>query len=415
MRITSYCLLLLGLSGCASRTIIRDREYHESTQRINSLQLQEALKKFPTKESTGFITNYEKSWIQFWSNDKKDYSVLHQQARSFDKRNYISLSKEGEQWLFQESSDGYIPSEPEVISNYLLLAQYEMLDGKFAEARVDLKKATEILQKDSHDLSILFDDPSLRMWIGSLWLALGEWSEARVDFRRAFELTRDKRYLSLSELPEPPGEWNLIFWGTSPNWVWDRTRLEPQFSVGLRPNIEGEGNNSESVIYASTSPLFKRHVERLNKLREFALKSNYMTQFISDEAWTATKKTSATLGAASIAATGILLGTGIVVGGLYLLAKLQGDNELSKYLIEGGVAVGSMFYYSAKSLYGEWTEEIAADAKTQEDDRRTYRFVRYFPSWIIINTGHWISSYAEKKQIVSPDGKTKVNLFWRPE
>lgn len=44
---------------------------------------------------------------------------------------------------------------------------------------------------------------------------------------------------------------------------------------------------------------------------------------------------------------------------------------------------------------------------------RGYRFVRYFPNWIIIDRSNWMSSFAIKKQIVSPDGKNKVNLLWR--
>lgn len=65
---------------------------------------------------------------------------LKEQALSFDQRHYISLSKEGEQWLFQESADGYTPSEHEVISNYLLLVQYEIDAGHLEERLCGFKE-----------------------------------------------------------------------------------------------------------------------------------------------------------------------------------------------------------------------------------------------------------------------------------
>ena len=407
-----FIIPLVYIMGCSSSSIIRDKEYSETTQFINRSNLDKAIERFPQKEKNGFITTFEKSWLQYWEGKNKDMTQLKEQALSFDQRHYISLSKEGEQWLFQESADGYIPSEHEVISHYLLLVQYEIDAGHLEEARVDLKKATEILQKDSRQVEMRFDDPSLRLWIATLWIALGEWNEAQVDLRRIYELTQDKSYLFLSERSTPPKDWNLIFWGSTPSWSWLDSQLAPQFLETKKPILSANLEYDSKNYYTSTLPLFKRHVDRLQRLREFALKSNYMTQFISDEALEVTQKSSATIAAGTIATTGLIVGGAFVLGGLYLLSNSNIGGDAVSYVVQAGVVIGGLFYSEAKSSYDRWLKEIESDREKSRNDRRTYRFVRYFPSWIILSTNSFDRYNSYKKVLNDPLNKSNISLNW---
>lgn len=82
---------------------------------------EEALQELPKKETGGFITTLEKNWIGFWDG-RSNPEALKKLSHSFDQRKYISVSREASYFFFQESEEGYIPAEHEMVVLHLVTA-----------------------------------------------------------------------------------------------------------------------------------------------------------------------------------------------------------------------------------------------------------------------------------------------------
>src|ERR1035437_8509985 len=113
VRWTLIAVALLDVA-CASHRVIRDSKYEDSVNAYRRGDIDTALRKFPHGEKGGFITSVEKSWLAMWS-ENFDPTSLQEQVKTFDKRNFISLSREAGYFLFQEAEEGYVPSESEVV------------------------------------------------------------------------------------------------------------------------------------------------------------------------------------------------------------------------------------------------------------------------------------------------------------
>lgn len=53
--------------------------------------------------------------------------------------------------------------------------------GRFEAASVEARRAGFYLQSYIPENNPHFDDPSLRMWLAAIWMALGDWEAAKVD------------------------------------------------------------------------------------------------------------------------------------------------------------------------------------------------------------------------------------------
>jgi hypothetical protein len=195
-----FVALNFSLSACTSQTLIRNKDYSDSVLAFKSGQPEDALQFFPKQEDGGFITTIEKSWLRLWTHKSEDPKKLLQLSQSLDERNFTRISRETEYFFYSETEEGYIPAEHEVIILHLLAATYFIKEEKWDSARVEAKRATFFIQSYVKDVDkVAFDDPALRLWLGSLWAALGEWEEAKVDFRRASTMTGDKRLEKLAQ------------------------------------------------------------------------------------------------------------------------------------------------------------------------------------------------------------------------
>lgn len=400
-------------------TIIRDYEYDKTISAIRKFNFKKAISDFPEKENKGFITTYEKAWIKFWTQNEFDAEDLKRVKNFFNDRQYISLSTEVESLFFQESADGYIPSEAEVVSCFLLMSQIELFQGNVDLARVDLKKASEILQYHPIGGFAAYDDPSLRLWMATLWMALGDWSEAQVDLKRVQEMTSDPNIRKILESNVAPEKWNLIFWGTTPDWRWEKTTLYPEFFESPKPMLNINDLSAKSIYQFSTIKLFRRHIERLNILREYALQSNYMAQYLRDESLTKLDHFQNIFNTSIMIGLGTALGIAVASVGYSELFKAKsidlgrGEVLAIPALLGGIVAYG--FYKISMSSYLNGEVTINEYEKMSEIQRRTYRFVRIFPNWIVGTTENWNSAFAESRLISSPRSKTIVRIFWRPD
>ncbi len=164
-------LSVLGFSGCASKTLIRDSEYQPTYKALEQSDFKEAVRVYPEqKEKNGFITTFEKNWLKFWNPeaDKKDadkknsIAELQRISSQLDERQLTRVSYETSVFFVGESEDGYMPSEHEMVALKLLLAMYYIQENKKTEASVEMRKAVDLLNRVT-EKGTTFDDPALRL------------------------------------------------------------------------------------------------------------------------------------------------------------------------------------------------------------------------------------------------------------
>jgi hypothetical protein len=416
------------LSACASNTLIRDQDYGPSVKAARAGHFEKALQQFPAKEEGGFITSIERAWLTSWRLSDQDLQTenglillhdrlddLQKQIATFEDRKFISLSRESKYFLFQESEEGYVPSEPEITVLHLISAQFFLKLGQTDDAKVELRRANFILQGafDLHQNH--FDDPALRVWSGSLWLALGDWQEAQVDFRKAAELSGNERLKKLSELKKPPAKLELIFSGATPEIQWSESSWQPLFL---------EDKDQPSISYAvhlSTSPWYTQQLQRNTELRNLMMKSNYMAQSLSVKTSANSKRFGGHVLTTTMEVAGILIVTGAVAGGLYLLGS---SAEGGAYLIGLGFVGGGALLQASEREDERLHQQIDDSERSDFQDLRTYRFVRFLPQWISAawvrvgeENAHPLVMAIENEHILSPGGVGKTNVIFgfRPQ
>lgn len=421
-----FCLSFLLLSACSSRRLIRDSEYKYSVSAAKTGNIQKAITEFPKKEKGGFITSIEKAWLQYWQDSTRDnfsdqelaekqLKSLQLQSSTLNSRNYLSVSKEAENFFFQESEDGYIPAEHEIIIMHLLSAQYFIKLKKWDAAEVELRKATFFLQSFFPEGQSHFDDPALRIWLAGLWVALGFWEEAQVDFRKAYELTENSRYLELANLKIPPKELELEFFGIGPNVNWNSISNEPDF-INDKVNFAKLCNQNQEFIIESTYPWNIRHKQRNNAIHDILMKSKYMSQFIGIKSAATIKSTAGhtMTGAIKVGSISVLA---LATAGAIEVMKI-GSNSLDAYLkfIGGPLLLASLWIWDASERISmKIQNDVVNDEQESFEELKTYRFVRFLPEAIGIGINLMDDKLLLGNFIQAPMSRTKVilkhNLF----
>ncbi len=358
--------------SCATNQLIKDKEYSDSVALYKQSEFKSALKAFPFKEDKGFITSVEKAWIGFWDKNG-DNSQLETQIKSLNKRQYTSISQEAEFFFFNETEDGYIPSEHEVVAMHLINAMIYMQQNKWIDAEVEARRASYFLQNIFNPDQPHFDDPALRLWLAALWINLNNWDAAQVDLRRIFELTSDQRIKELSELEKPPSFFRLYFNGSGPELRWSESSITPEFVISL---------NDQDFL--SAAPWYRRHVLRNTLIRDSVLKSNYMAQYLGIKTNSGSQRAMGfSLGNAS-RVLGITLGGAIIFGGFYLAAQIGASGASSSEMLGGifgaGYLVGKYFWDSGDEIINSANAGATTYEKLQFENLRIYRFVRFLPS-----------------------------------
>jgi len=405
MKIIGVLALFTLLSACTSSQVIRDTEYKYSEAAFKFSNPTKALAEFPKKEKGGFVTSVEKAWLGFWA-DEKDQSELQRQSHTLDNRKYISLSRETEYFFMNESEEGYIPAEHEVVLMHMISSMYYMRNNKWEEARVEVKAASYFLENFFQAGQKHFDDPALRIMLAALWSALGEWNEAQVDLRRAFELTKDKSLLPLLKDTSAPKEISLVFDGTGPNVTWSFGNPHPSFS-------EKDPRPAFNISY-STLPWFKRHQERNTLIRDQISKSNYMSQYYGVQLNTGTQKTIGFVSSNTLRATSLVLGTAIAVGGMYAIASAGvGAGEVYYLPVLLGYSVGKYLWSGSDQIERSIKDNVDETETKAKEDLKTYRFVRYLPSWISLSDGIVVTTTGKVITLKSPKSATTVRFVQR--
>lgn len=400
---TSFFILL---SGCANKKIIRDWEYEDTQAAFKGAEPERALQSFPQKEQHGFVTSIEKAWIGLWAQENKSEGLLAQ-AKTLDERRFTSVSREAEYFFYSESDDGYIPAEHEIIVMHLLSSMYFLETNQWNAARVEAKKAAFYLQNYFPEHQSHFDDPALRIWLAGIWAALGEWGDAEVDLRKAYELSKNKELLPLLELKQAPAEFSVIFSGTGPAVIWHPDKPLPQFS--------DQSKAPEFQIQFNTLPWFQRHEVRNSEIRDTVLKSNYMAQYYGLNTKIGATKTTGFVLSSLVRVTGVFLGAAIIAGGIGVAINGGANSaETASHLISGGALVGGSLWDSGGKISDHFDCTSKQIKNEGEEDLKTFRFVRFLPSWIAVSPETPILGALHKELIyAAPNSKTKVHFIQR--
>lgn len=362
-------IFFLSLFSCAQRGLISDHEYKPVYEALDPQKGEDPLSVFPKKERGGFITSTEKAWLSFWRGGGESKDLLRQ-ANTLDERNFISLQRETETFFFGPTEDGYIPAEHEVIALHLIASMIFLQKKEFTKARVEASAATYFLKT--------YDDPALRLWMAGVWTALGEWEEARVDFRRVYELTHNPRAKELEMRESPPENLNLVFLGTGPNLTWERGHSLPVFAE------QKVFKSSVGELGFSTLPWFERHQRRNSFLQEQIKNSKYMAQYYGIEARTHFETGMTYAFEGSIKTVGVLLGLSISLPFVYYGAQAN-SSELINVGVGAGLLVGTYFWDQSTVLRKKSIALINRDFETELEKIRIYRYVRFLPSRVIVS------------------------------
>jgi hypothetical protein len=405
MKFVFLALLTVFGFSCANRTLIKDSDYSDSYALYRQSEFSAALTKFPTKEKDGFITSVEKSWISLW-NKTGDNSLLETQIKSLDRRQYTSISRETEYFFFNESPDGYIPSEHEVVALHLINAMIYMQQQKWNEAEVEARRASYFLQKIFNPDQPHFDDPALRLWLATVWMSLNNWDAAQVDLRRINELSPNPSIKKLLALEKPPAFFRLYMEGSGPTLTWSTSSITPEFSIRVPRSDE-----------FSASPWYERHLKRNTAIRDDVLKSNYMAQYMGIKTGSDVQKAVGYSFGNASRLLGVTLGVAIVGGGLYLAAQSGGatSGEGLSYIFAAGLVVGKYMWDVGDDIIAS----TRRDAKVYEDAEfeklRTYRFVRFLPNEFSFETSEENKKdRANVLPLFNPQSSSKVEYILNP-
>lgn len=405
-------LLALGCLfavSCANKTLIRDSEYDPVYQALGQQNANDALLNFPEKERGGFITTFEKAWIKFWTDQEKftpeDIQVVQNLSDQIEKRKFVSISHEASVFLIGESEDGYIPSEHEIISLHLFLTMLYLDSGNRDSAHVELKRAVEYLANNPEGKETTFDDPAMRLWLSSLWQAIGDDDHATVDLRKAMELSGDKFITRAIE--DHNRKVTLVLTGVGPKPNWSNSGLSMAFEYTLEPNNKNDG------ILCSTRNWYEWHQNRNTKIRDSLIKSHYMASSLGHKTSRLSTKTT------GLAVTGLIYTTAAIVlaGGAYAAIQL-GDVSNADKIFGVGLLAATWIASKAESFHDSVNRSVEKSKINEAESLKIYRMIRFLPSYIEYideNLAKNMSAPHIGYRKTLGAGNNQVEFIWNPE
>ncbi len=379
---SKYCSLLflffmtLAL-GCAAKKVATVDDYQLSSQAFRKGNIAETLAALPVKEKGGFIHSFESAWLKFLAKEP-DSKELLKVTKNLEDRKTFRYSEELKTLFYLEAEDHYFPGEHEVILAHIVNAYSFAVTGDRAKTRIEVQRASRYIQGHFNERAGDFDDPALRVMIGSLWAWLGEWDEAKVDFRRASNaLPENDALKKLTSLNNPPQQLILALSGSGHKMQWDPEISTEVFSGLKQINFVSEDKPFDITIidknrnqikkmstHISTTGWYKRHQERNHAIKDILTNSQYVFD-----------ASVGSLAGGLFAASGVVLGISVfavsLVGGYYALVGTN-SGELAVAIIGLGVYGGKKIGEAGIGI----TEEII---NKTANPIHSYRYVRFLP------------------------------------
>ncbi|HEY1407020.1 MAG TPA: hypothetical protein VF857_10460, partial [Spirochaetota bacterium] len=270
-------LIILFFNSCASYNTKED--YFSSKNYLSSGDPKMAIDVLPVKEKGTFIDLMERCYLNLLAGNP-DIDGLLKYSKKIDNQVRYKVSREVKSLFYVETPEGYYASEHEIIWMHLLLSWGFSMRHDYENAGVEAKIASNLLSMDWSPEG-RFDDPLLRIILGSLWAMAGNWDDARVDFRAAYKLDPKLAWAkTLADMDKKPARLVIVLGGVGPE-----PRVNPNSDKrGIRGyrDIAFEGTGAKSPLLMKepdgqssmmnmtpdSSFWYRRHFERNNEISE---------------------------------------------------------------------------------------------------------------------------------------------------
>ena len=319
------------------------------------------------------------------------------------------VSKEIKSLFYVETPEGYYASEHEIIWMHLLLSWGFSMRRDFENATVEAKIASHLLQSEWSPEGA-FDDPFIRIMLGSLWAMTGDWENARVDFRAAYKLDNKLKWAqTLANMDKKPAQLIVILGGTGPEPRWnpgsDRSGIRGYRDIvfdssAKKSNLlvrNAKGTFRETEMTPDSAKWYIRHFERNNAINEIIADTKYVQKAVA----TGVEGT-------VIISAGVLAGVAIMAGGVGLSAVIiyVAIKATSEGLFGAGLLIAAGGFKWGASVISDSADIAAKEAKSNLDESDSYRFVRFLPEYAWLNWN--MSPKSDNIQIYRPRSEITV-------
>ena len=412
-----WMVLALQFIGCAttdSAKINKKEDYVTARGFLESGEVQKSLSSLPKKEKS-FLEVFEYNWIALLS-DRSPADDAQQWAQRLEYAKIIRLSEETSKFFYKDIGTSYFPSEPEVVMYHIVLALHHLKANELGLARVEAKRAARYLQTDQIDYAGQFDSVFLRLLLSQVWLGLGEWQHARVDFARIAVM--DSRYAYLADFAKkklPPKNLSVVLRGIGPEvfWMPDDENAK-DFGLVFRDKELARGADMKNFYASFGGPVvnadwYERHFDRESSTRQFLDRSRHVVDV------TLGVVAATVLTAAAIAASVVIVAGAIAVSVALTKEMNSFDSlEISKYLIVGAMGL-------AKGITEKGGEQATSTYNAAADESVAFRFARFIPSqaYFTLDQSDQFERYkyfrTRIKELLNIETQTTtVGLYWSP-
>ncbi len=408
MKIFFHILLLTSFSIiCNCSTVLHKKnDYNLSSENLLNNNIPLAIKNFPTKEKSSFITILEKTYLNLLIGNPETKELENYQKK-IESRVRYGIKREINNFFYIETPEGYYASEHEIIWAHYLLSWGYSLRGEYDKALIEVKKGNNLLSGEITQEG-KFDDPLMRIFQGVMYALAGSWEDARVDFKAAY--TQDKSLVwafELSRLETEPSNLVVLLHGGMTEPFWD-PQMEFNPIRGIRTlNFKGRGEYSRlflktdkgDVITLNLSPKsdnwYKRHFIRDTEMHDLIKDSKYSQEVLGS-----------IVKGSVVSVGGVVLGTVIAVGsvgvggGVIYIGFKSGSSDLASMGLIVGAAIIVKGFETGYEIIETSFDYSKKDLDTTLDTSESYRFVRFLPEYVNIG---W-SSTTEQNNFILKKG-----------
>ena len=430
MRLYSSLLaltLLLTGTGCSQNSLLTKQDYEKSQHNFVQGNANDALLDLPKRAEQGtFITAMENAYLNLIQG-KADIQPLQQQAQVLENRVRYHVSREAKTFFYLQTPEDYYASEHEVIWLHMLLSWSYSLKGQYESGCVEARIAGSLLSLPWSPVGH-FDDPTMRLFLASLWTMCGEWHEAQVDLRAAWALDNSLVWAKeLANREQAPAHLFVVLGGPGPDPIWApeftlnplRSQRKVSFKLRGQKNTLTLADRSGLYIPSKISPdasnWYARHVARESELHEVMLDSAYGGNAAISSAIATAKIT---------AASGLGLAVGVggsVLGAAVIYVGAEGN---SGDLVLAGVGIVAASIKKGWAITQQEYEESTSELNHELDPSERYRFVRYLPEYLWMGWSDKAISYPVSLRtplshgvISTPtiSGRSSVSIAYLPD
>jgi len=375
-----FCLLLCA--GCSQNNLLTRQDYQKSQQDFMGGDNEKALLNFPRgREDGDFITTMEKGYLSLLQG-KPQIAGLQKQAAWQENQVRYHVSREARTFFYVRTPEDYYPSEHEVIWLHFLLGWGYAQQGKYADACVEARIASDLLTQPWSP-SGHFDDPAMRLFLAGLWTMCGEWREAQVDFRAAWFMDNSLAWArELAERDAPPAQLFIVLGGPGPDVVWNPEFKANPLRAGRRVTFQLRGRKSPLSITDQNGVLIDVHLspDAAKWYDRHLARESELDETIQDSAYGGKAAASGTYAAGWIVAT---TGAGIIVaaGGTALGAAIMYYGKTTSAVELGLLVAGSSIGWGI-DMAQKGYEQSTSNLKKELDPSIHYRYVRYLPEYL---------------------------------